>query len=260
MFAVLPVAHRATSPSQEQHVVQRVTHPDGTTSVTILEVPAGSTANQLSAQLKLAGVTGLVEANAGQVSALASTCQYGYALGLEDNPNLWPCVHWNNNGYNDPQVYFRDFTPAEWPVNASVYEWNKAVGVDSYYIWYNSANCPSTSTGKHCVNVYQGTCPIPGLSGKVGCTEYSYDLAHNFIDGTVRVWLNSALDGNGEDNRGTTGHELGHALGVGHNQRDPEKSSSCMGMSIPGPDHGYPNSEDYNLLKCRVYPPFPAGC
>jgi len=239
--------------------VQRVTHPDGTTSVTILEVPAGSTANQLSAQLKLAGVTGLVEANAGQVSALASTCQYGYALGLEDNPNLWPCVHWNNNGYNDPQVYFRDFTPAEWPVNASVYEWNKAVGVDSYYIWYNSANCPSTSTGKHCVNVYQGTCPIPGLSGKVGCTEYSYDLAHNFIDGTVRVWLNSALDGNGEDNRGTTCHELGHALGVGHNQREPEKSSSCMGMSIPGPDHGYPNSEDYNLLKCRVYPPFPAG-
>lgn len=105
-----------------------------------------------------------------------------------------------------------------------------------------------------------GVCPIAGLSGKVGCTDFRVDGAHQFIDGSVNVWLNSALDGNGEDNRGTACHELGHALGLGHNTRDPDKGNSCMGASVPGPDDAYPSSDDYGLLKCRLYPPYPAGC
>jgi hypothetical protein len=252
--AAAPAQAGAPTSDGVADLVRRVPLPDGTTHVTVIPVPEGTTAQRLYAELTAAGVTNLMSPH--QVSAaLAAPCTWGHAEGFD--ATLWPCIRWANNGWSDPQVYFRDWTPANWPVDVSVYEWNKAVGVDSYYIWHTTA-CPSTSTGKHCVNVYDATCPVPGLANKVGCTDYRITSGNLFIDGSVKVYLNTALDGNGEDNRGTACHELGHALGVGHNQG--EKSTSCLAMTKPGPDNKYPSVEDYGLLKCRVYPPFPAGC
>ena len=235
-------------------LVRRVPLADGTTRITVIPVPEGVTAQRFYADLSSAGVTNLMPPH--QVgAALAAPCTWGQAQGFD--AAAWPCVRWANNGWSDPQVYFRDWTPANWPVDVSVYEWNKAVGVDSYYMWHTTA-CPSVSTGKHCVNVYDATCPVPGLSGKVGCTDSVITSGNLFVDGSVKVYLNTALDGNGEDNRGTACHELGHALGMGHNMR--ENGASCMGQSKPGPDNKYPSAEDFSLLKCRIYPPFPAGC
>jgi predicted Zn-dependent protease len=53
------------------------------------------------------------------------------------------------------------------------------------------------------------------------------------------------------DNRGTTCHELGHALGLGHNS----STGSCLYASaVSGTDPQYPNSNDYNTLRYKIYP------
>ena len=97
-------------------------------------------------------------------------------------------VRWNKRGFGDPQVYFRDSSGSAWPVSASVTEWNRAVGADSYYIWHANGPCPAASTGKHCVPVtsaYYG-------SNWIGRIQYSADANRYFIDGTVKVFLNSS--------------------------------------------------------------------
>lgn len=157
-----------------------------------------------------------------------------------------PCIAWRFNGWSDPQVYFRDHSGAAWPVDVAVAKWHEAVGIDSYYIWM-STGCPSTSTGKHCVNVYSQWYNNNSLAW----IDYAFDPSRKFIDGSVAVHLNDRFS-LAEDNRSTVCEELGHALGVGHNYG--ERDASCMGQTIPGPDHPFPGSNDYGLLRYVVYP------
>lgn len=150
-------------------------------------------------------------------------------------------IRWRWNGYSDPQIYFRDHTPAQWPVSASVTKWHEAVGVDSYW---TSGSCPGG--GRHCVNVFSGFY----TTSWYGYTRADYDSSYYFIDGGVEVYLNDKFSSS-DDNRGTACHELGHALGLGHNS----STGSCLYTSaVAGPDPRYPDSGDYNTLRYIVYP------
>jgi hypothetical protein len=234
-------ASTAGSSTTDQHVVARRANPDGTTSVSIYRAAPDVSAEQLYAKLKAQGVTGLVDPSAPQPLDVFQ-CYYGTAYALESGK--CPAIKWRWNGFSDPQVYFRDHTPARWPVSASVSKWHEAVGIDSYWI-SGGSSCPGS--GKHCVNVYSANY---GATGWKGSTSYQYDSSRYFIDGTVKVQLNDYYSSTA-DNRGTTCHELGHALGVGHNT----STSSCMySTSISGTDPMYPNSSDYNLLRYVIYP------
>lgn len=233
-------ATRSAAAEPDGHVLARRTKPGGVTSVAIYDPAPGVTADQLYAILRAQGVPGLVDPSAPQTLD-SYQCYYGTAFALEGGK--CPPIRWRWNGFSDPQVYFRDHTPTQWPVSASVSKWHEAVGIDSYWI-SGGSSCPGG--GRHCVNVYSGNYG----AGWRGRAVYSYDSSRYFIDGSVRVELNNYYSSSA-DNRGNTCHQLGHALGVDHNA----STSSCMyGSSISGTDPQYPNSSDYNLLRYVIYP------
>lgn len=229
-----------TATSDGGHVVAVQTRPTGITSVTIYDTAPGVSTDELYAMLRGQGVPGLVDPS-GPQTLDSYQCYYGTAYALESG--RCPAVKWRWNGFDDPQVYFRDHTPSQWPVSASVSKWHEAVGIDSYWISGGTA-CPSG--GRHCVHVYSGNYGY----GWRGRTLYSYDSYRYFIDGSVKVELNDYYS-NSYDNRGNTCHQLGHALGVDHNT----STTSCMySTSISGTDPMYPNSSDYGLLRYVIYP------
>ncbi|MBB4761603.1 hypothetical protein ACFQFC_36200 [Amorphoplanes digitatis] len=183
-----------------------------------------------------AGVTAQAEAD-----PMECTTSYGSAkyLCLKTGSHLW--FNWRWNGFDDPQVYFRDFTPAAWPVRASVTEWNRSPGVDSY--WTTGA-CPGG--GRHCVPVRTVS---GGPNGIVGETHMEVDSVAFFIDGTVSVDFNTYYSSS-DDNRGTACHELGHALGLAHNG----STGSCLyNSAIAGPDPRLPHSTDISVLRYILY-------
>ncbi len=73
------------------------------------------------------------------------------------------------------------------------------------------------------------------------------DSGGYFVDGTVTVYLNNQVTPNTyAHKRSVACHEMGHALGVAHNN----STNSCM--SIPEfPQH--PASQDFSVLN-QVYP------
>jgi hypothetical protein len=163
---------------------------------------------------------------------------YGSA-GYLGNSTCSAKVRWRWNGFADPQVYFRDHTSAAWPVDAAVYRWNQAIGVDSYY---TTGSCPTG--GRHCVNVYNARYD----SEWMGYTYIDYDAGFSLL--TVVVHLNDKYS-SAADNRGTTCHELGHALGLAHNL----STGSCLyESSIAGTDPMLPDNADYNTLRYVLYP------
>lgn len=147
--------------------------------------------------------------------------------------------HWSANGLAVNQVYFIDHTSAKYPVNQVVYEWNKAVGVNSYYIW---KDCPNFSV--HCVHVYEQTIPETWY----GVTKFpsGWDAwGHNY--GGVHVILNNNMIKEAAQARKTTCHELGHALGLDHTRTE---NSTCMKSGFAGTVISqYPDFHDYDLLR-----------
>jgi len=223
-------------------VRSEVRNPDGSTTGAAYTAAAGVTAAALYQSLRSAGVPGLVDPAAQSQQSIATLrCSWGTAEALGCSP-----IRWHKRGFDDPQVYFRDSSGSGWPVNASVTEWNRAVGADSYYIWHANGSCPAASTGKHCVPVtsaYYG-------SNWIGRIDYSYDANRYFVDGSVRVYLNSS-HGPAEDYRSVACAQLGHTLGLGHNTA----TNSCMRSTrVPGPDARYPNSDDFSLIRYGIYP------
>lgn len=152
------------------------------------------------------------------------------------------------------EVYFVDHTGANWPVDTSTYTWNQAQGIDSSYRW---ANCPGTA-GIYCVNVvdqnYGNTC-------WQGLTSVSWDPnSRNITSASIKLndyngtgicngnSVNYAKNSNGY--REDACHEMGHALGMGHNF---SSSGSCLyGTILNGSSMLSPSSDDFTLI-ARLY-------
>jgi hypothetical protein len=240
--AATPTSAAQAPPGQTGSVWAQQVNPDGTTTVSLYRAPVGVSATQLYASLRETGVTGLVDPSGPQPLA-AGACSYGTASALQNG--ACPPVRWRKNGFGDPQVYFRDHTSAAWPVTASVSEWHKAVGADSYYIYRTSA-CPAASTGRHCVNVLSGNYGFTGPSR----ITMTYDSSRYLVDGSVEIRLNHHYS-NPNENRTVVCLNLGTALGVGQNSA----SNSCMyPYTVSGPEPRLPNSSDYNLIRYVLYP------
>ncbi|WP_173085355.1 matrixin family metalloprotease [Phytohabitans rumicis] len=221
-------------------VMIRTPRPGGGLIINLYRAPEQSSGLQMLARLKAkglvpAGVTTQVEADPMECTTIYAQAKY---LCLKTVPHYW--FNWRWNGFSDPQIYFRDHTPAAWPVRASVTEWNRAVGVDSY--WTTGA-CPTG--GRHCVHVWNADYG----DDWVGHTYMEVDSIGFFIDGLVWVELNDRFS-SAEDNRSTACHELGHALGLAHNG----SVSSCMyWQAIAGPDPRLPLQTDYQVLTNILY-------
>ncbi|MFB6720505.1 hypothetical protein ACFCV3_10110 [Kribbella sp. NPDC056345] len=166
----------------------------------------------------------------GSMSPLACV-SYGTAV-------QW-CDHaWGYGGFNDPQVYFLDHTPAGFPVTAAVADWYQSPGIDAYYRWH-TAGCPGG--GRHCVHVRTYS---PGPN-EFGVTYWS----PNAPNGPVDVYLANHMAGTNQARKSTC-HELGHALGLGHNS----STNSCMVQGRIGAGWSLrPSSQDFEVLN-RVYP------
>ncbi|HWH00906.1 MAG TPA: hypothetical protein VNV66_16690 [Pilimelia sp.] len=197
----------------------------------------GVTPAQLYQRLKEQGVHGLRDP---QTPLAAYACTYGTARALDNG--YCPPARWRWNGFADPQVYFRDFTPDAWPVRESVADWNRAYGVDSYW---TLGSCPTG--GRHCVGVHAANY---GANGWNGLTVYSLDSGRYFIDGSVVINFNTYYAATAADRRNSTCHEIGHALGVGHNL----STASCVYSPDIWSNPQYPHSSDYNLLRYVIYP------
>ena len=172
-------------------------------------------------------------ATGGPTTNDVNTCAWGSATTQE-----CPHIHGARNGHSHPQIYFVDHTPDAWPVDAAVPVWNEAEGVDSWYRW---ANCPFYA-GTHCVGVYAD---YYGNTGWVGLTNHNFNsTTREFYDNQVTVYLNRTYEAqiSAARRRKSTCHELGHALGLGHNSN----ANSCL---ISGNyTSARPNGDDFALV------------
>ncbi len=140
-------------------------------------------------------------------------------------------IHWNRDGTELAQVYFIDFTGSRWPVSASTWTWNNSSNVKSYY----ETGCPAWWL--HCVDVNE----YSASDGNFGFTEISPTDANGHFT-SVAVYLNNNYYVSAADDRQTTCQELGHALGLDHQ----EVPDSCMNTIFS--ESQYPNGHDYDQL------------
>ncbi len=222
----------------QRGVVAVTALPDGGGVVTFYQPAPGVSDTQLYQKLKERGVSGLVDPAAGDTVGTrdVNTCAWGSATTA-----ACPQIHWTRNGYSHPQVYFVDHSGDAWPVTAAVPVWNRAQGVDSWYRW---ANCPG-KRGTHCVHVWSDDY---GDIGWVGLTNIVWNSNRDLVDGDVYVLLNDYYSYLGANRRRkSTCHELGHALGMGHNS----SANSCLIQGAYEPL--WPNGDDFALIH-DVYP------
>ncbi|MCX4524609.1 MULTISPECIES: matrixin family metalloprotease [unclassified Streptomyces] len=144
--------------------------------------------------------------------------------------------HWAKDGLARAQIYFVDHTGANWPVGGTVNEWNKASGVDSYYV----TSCPGSWL--HCVNVWEWN---DSGDNRYGVTFYNIGANGHFT--SAEVWLNSGLARNATQTRKTACHEEGHVLGLDHQFT----RTSCLmsGDAVANGISVYPSADDLATLK-----------
>jgi hypothetical protein len=218
----------------DHHVVVTTSKPGGITSIEIYETVDSASAKGLAK--RLGGVSTL------QAPYYECATAYGGAQFISNTSYCITPYSWTYGGYARPQVYFNDHTPSQWPVSQSVSTWNQSIAIDSWW----TTSCPSPLAGRHCVDVWNADY---GTAWQ-GYTAMDVDANNHFIDGSVVVHLNDHFWST-DDNRGTTCHELGHALGLAHNRTN--RSSCIFKYSIDGPDPRYPSADDFSVLADVIY-------
>lgn len=222
------------------------TNPDGTTTYTSYRTPVGVTAAQLYHGLKAEGVVGLQDPSASSITTMdVFQCYYGTAYAL--NGGQCPAAQWKTSGRARPLVHFNDHSSSAWPVMAAGAKWNESCCVD---VTVGFGYC-SSATGQHCVHVWSDTYGRTNSDGTpkwVGLTTWSLDSQRYFVENSMSVQLNDSYnDYSAAQHRNTACHELGHAIGVGHNA----SKSSCVYPSVTSQQ--YPSSDDFYLLSNIIY-------
>jgi hypothetical protein len=221
------------SGSGDQTVIARVTNPDGTVTETIYTPAPGVTPTELAGLLKGRGVAAKVEKEA--VAAAVAPCGYGTA-------NAWgsttACfVRWTYAGAVRPIIDFVDYSGASWPVGRAVTRWNQVSGIDSIYR-PSSSGCDGTPA--HCVTVRSGNYG----SGWLGQTTRTLNAAGTYY-ASAAVQLNDYYSGTETEKWSTSCHELGHVLGLNHN----DSTGSCLYYQRVAGRSKYPNADDESLLE-----------
>ncbi|MEO6503802.1 MAG: matrixin family metalloprotease [Jatrophihabitantaceae bacterium] len=251
------------APRAEQAVIASSTQADGSVSVTMYTPVKGSSPAVLYRLLKSQGVPGLKDpatpttpaaserdSTAVTMAGLAA-CRYGSAqlIRCPTDSDVAHQVHWANGCCTDPQVWFVDHTSSSWPISASTTTWNQSVGIDSSYKY---GSCPGY-TGQHCVDV---TSRNAGCSGWQGQTSWSYyPTNYNLVNVSIELNdYNGLCTVNGvqyDYNKTSYGyrnaacHEMGHALGMGHNSL----TGSCLyAQNSNASTNQQPNSDDFTLI------------
>lgn len=225
----------AVEEAGEGHVFALTRSADGSVTTRSYLPAPGVSVTQLHRSLRAAGVTGLVDPASSEASstvAAAPSCSYGTARPL----NGCPPIGWARNGYLNPRIYFKDSSAAIWPAGRAATKWNESTHVR---VERTTGSCPGAGT--HCVPVVSSNY---GDTDWIGLTTYSYS-DRKFRDGRVDIKFNDFYVRNENMGRAVACHELGHAIGLGHNT----SKSSCMYYQVQSPPRMYPTSDDYNFIK-----------
>jgi len=251
------------APRQGSDVIAMTVRPDGIRTVTYYTPMRGESGATLYRLLKSRGVQGLQAPAAASATSSGSaspalaaagitSCRYGTAqlyLCATDS-NVAHQVHWTNGCCTDPQIWFVDHTSSAWPVSASTTVWNQTPGIDSHYVY---GSCPNYS-GQHCIDITNANY---GCTGWEGLTSVSYNTTtYNIVSASTKfndyqglctvngVTYDYFKDSNGY--RKATCHELGHALGMGHNS---SSTTSCLyEPNVNDSRLLQPNNDDFTLL------------
>jgi hypothetical protein len=199
----------ATEPTLD--VISTQTLPDGTVRVDTYTPAPGVTAEQLAASLREQGKVNVVvdrhvaTEQTDPHAAGADDCSYGQARSV-----TCPVSYWTNMTRANPVVVFNDHAGAQWPTDNAVYKWNTTPNIDSWYRWNY---CPQYEN-VHCVDVHSANYGATGWYGNT--THYYVPPLYGRIVG-AHVELNDYYGTPGTTRNAVVTHELGHALGLGHN-------------------------------------------